>query len=211
MKEVFPIPKPLSALKEVLSHSGKRLALLEGPAGCNRSCSYCAVPKRWDAEKASTLDQTRSQIDWLHKQGFRILQYVGGEPLTPFFRTKEGLSFQEHTLEVVRHASKEKGMIVNVTTNGDYVDRNILKKLKEAGVDTLTFSLHSDSEAGIKKIINGARMAAEAKIPPIVSIVFTADRTDAIPEIAERCAENGIIFATTIVQEYGGGFSATAA
>lgn len=98
-------------------------------------------------------------------------------------------------------------MLVNVTTNGDYVDEDILKKLKEAGIDTLTFSLHSNNEPGIRKIIKGARMAAEAKIPPIVSVVFTADRTNAIPEIAKRCAENGIIFATTIVQEYGGGFS----
>ena len=208
MKEVFPIPKPLSALKEFLSPNGKRLALLEGPSGCNRSCSYCTVPQRWNAEKASTLNQTRSQIDWLYNQGFRALQYVGGEPLTPFIRTKEGLTFQQHTLGVVEYASRERGMLVNVTTNGDYVDEGVLKKLKQAGVDTLTFSLHSDNEAGIRKIIKGAKMAAEAKIPPIVSVVFTSDRTDSIPEIAQRCAENGIIFATTVVQEYGGGFSA---
>ena len=99
-------------------------------------------------------------------------------------------------------------MLVNVTTNGDYVNEDILRELKQAGLDTLTFSLHSDNEPGLRRIIKGARMAAEATIPPIVSVVFTSDRTDAIPEIAERCAENGIIFATTIVQEYGGGFSA---
>lgn len=207
MREVFKGHRPLEALVKVLEPRGQRLALLEGPSGCNRDCSYCAVPQRWDAEKASTLDQTRSQIDWLYDQGFRVLQYVGGEPLTPFFKTKEGLTFQQHTLEVVRYASKEKGMLVNVTTNGDYVDKSILSKLKEAGIDTLTFSLHSNNESGIRKIINGARMAAEARIPPIVSVVFTSDRADTIPEIAERCAENGIIFATTIVQEYGGGFS----
>lgn len=208
MKEFLKIPKPLEALVKVLEPKGQRLALLEGPSGCNRSCSYCAVPQRWDAEKASTLDQTRSQIDWLYKQGFRVLQYVGGEPLTPFFKTKEGLTFQQHTLEVVTYASRKKGMLVNVTTNGDYVDESVLKKLKEAGIDTLTFSLHSVNKPGIRKIITGARMAAEAKIPPIISVVFTSDRTETIPEIAERCAENGIIFATTVVQEYGGGFSA---
>jgi len=208
MKEVFKSPRLLEALVKVLEPKGQRLALWEGPSGCNRSCNYCTVPQRWDAEKASTLEQTRSQIDWLYDQGFRVLQYVGGEPLTPFFRTKEGLTFQQHTLEVVRYASREKGMLVNVTTNGDYADEAVLKKLKEAGIDTLTFSLHSQSEAGFRRIIKGARMAAKARIPPIVSVVFTAGRADTIPEIAERCVENGIIFATTIVQEYGGGFSA---
>lgn len=87
MKEGFP--RYLGALKEVLKPEGQRLALLEGPSGCNRHCSYCAVPQRWDAEKASTLEQTRSQIDWLYDQGFRVLQYVGGEPLAPFSKPKK--------------------------------------------------------------------------------------------------------------------------
>lgn len=207
MVEALRIPRPLGALKEVLKPDGNNLALLEGPTGCNMRCSYCAVPQRWDAEKASTLEETYGKIDWLYKEGFRTLQYVGGEPLSPIFKTKEGITFAQHTLDVVRY-TKEKGMLVNVTTNGTFVNETILRELKEAGLDTLTFSLHSLGEPAIKKIISGARMAAEAKIPPIVSLVFTADRTDIIPEIAERCVENGIIFATTIVQEYGGGFSA---
>lgn len=210
MKELLERPKELAVAARVLEPQGQALAILEGPTGCNRAgtCDYCTVPLRWDAEKASTLEQTFNQIDWIYDQGFRVLGYVGGEPLTPFFKTKEGITFREHTLEVVKYASA-KGMLVNVTTNGDYVDRNILKQLKKAGLDTLTFSLHSISDAGIEKILKGARMAAEEKIPPIVSVVFTSERTGSIPKIAEKCAENGIIFATTIVQEYGGGFSAT--
>lgn len=197
----------LRALKEVVKPSGKRIAVVEGPTGCNRSCSYCTVPQRWDAEKASTLDQTNKQIDWLRDQGFRVLQYVGGETLTPFFKTREGLAFQEHTLEIVRYA-KKKGMLTNVSTNGDYLNEAIVQELKEAGLDTLTISLHSYNEPGLRHALKGARMAAEAKIPTIISAVFTSDRAETIPEVAKRCAENGIIFATTVVQEHGGGFSA---
>lgn len=206
MLNMSEVLKPLGALKEILKPAGKRLALLEGPTGCNRNCAYCASPKRFNTENTSTLDQTRRQIDWLYQQGFRTLQYIGGEPLAPF-KTKEEITFTEHTLKVVRYASK-KGMLVNISTNGDFVNEDILRQLKEAGLDTLTFSLHSRSEGGLRYITQGAKMAAKAGIPSIVSVVFTADRTEKIPEIARRCAENGILFATTIVQEYGGGFSA---
>lgn len=203
-------PRPIKALKTVLGPNGERLALLEGPTGCHRDCSYCADPKKFNTENASILEQTFRQIDWIYDQGFRVLQYVGGEPLSQHFITKEGKTFFEHTLRVVRYAS-EKGMLVNVSTNGDFVNEDMLMQLKEAGIDTLTFSLHSRSEGGLRYILERAKMAAKAKIPPIVSVVFTSDRTDEIPKIARRCAENGILFATTIVQEYGGGFSAVPA
>ena len=199
-------PRPLKALKTVLDPNGQRLVLLEGPTGCNRDCSYCGDPKRFNTEKASTLAQTKEQIGWAYDQGFRTLQYVGGEPLAPQFITNEGITFVQHTLEVVRYAS-QKGMFVDVATNGDFVNEDILRELKEAGLDALTFSLHSRSEGALRHIIQSAKMAAKSRIIPIVSVVFTADRTDSIPEIARRCAENGIIFATTVVQEYGG-FSA---
>lgn len=206
IKEVLRIPKPLKTLKTVFDPNGQRLVLLEGPTGCNRDCSYCGDPKRFNTEKASTLDQTKKQIDWALRQGFRALQYVGGEPLAPQFITSEGITFVQHTLEVVRYAS-QKGMFVDVATNGDFVNEDILRELKEAGLDALTFSLHSRSEGALRHIIQVAKMAAKARIIPIVSVVFTDDRADSIPEIARRCAENGIIFATTVVQEYGG-FSA---
>ena len=84
------IPRMLEILKEIRTakdvafpKKGRRLALMEGPADCNRSCSYCIVPQRWNAERASTLDQGRKQVDWLHDQGYRILNYFGGEPLSP--------------------------------------------------------------------------------------------------------------------------------
>lgn len=124
------------------------------------------------------------------------------------FRTKEGITFEEHAEKIVEHAHK-KGMVVNVTTNGDFVDSQVIARLKKAGVDSLSFSAHSDSEKSLDSIISKARMAAKEKIVPIVSVVFTKDRVEAIPKIAETCAANGVLFATTIVQERGGGFSAT--
>lgn len=214
------------------------LALMEGPTNCNRRCEYCEVPGRWDPEKASTIEQTYQQIDTLYEMGYRVLNYVGGEPLAggqfeggvvtghcamnqygcfvlemdyreklaPFI-TKQEITYVEHTLKVVEYASR-KGMITNVTTNGDFLDNAYyLYRLKKAGLDILTYSLQSYGEAGLKNIISRARATAQIGIVPIISVVFTADRADSIPQYARICAANGILFSTAAVQEIGGGFS----
>lgn len=231
------------AFRATRGDNPRSLALMEGSTNCNRACSYCSVHTKSGVDEASTLAETRTQIDWLWKQGFRVLNYVGGEPLAEcltkgevisrryhrceygvpacgyveseereenaFYRTKEGITFAEHTLRVVEYASS-KGMLTNVTTNGDFLkskNLSILGKLKKAGLDTLTFSLHSYNEAGLKNIIGKARAAAQKGIVPIVSVVFTADRTDTMPLYARTCAANGLLFSTSIVQEIGTGFS----
>lgn len=233
------IEKAWGAFKAVRGVSPHSLALMEGPKNCNRACSYCKVPNRWNAELASTVAETHKQIDWLYSQGFRVLNYVGGEPLAGAqfeggvvaghyamnqygcfylekdytkklvpFTTKEGLTFVKHTLSVVKYASR-KGMFTNVTTNGDFLDNSYyLGQIKRAELDMLTLSLHSVNEASLRNIVGKARAVAQAGIIPLVSVVFTKDRTDAIPKIARTCAANGILFSTAIVQEIGGGFSA---
>lgn len=207
-------------------------------------CKYCTVPSRWNPEEASTVDECCRQIDWAYKQGYRVFNYVGGETLaespkkgdfisnryvmceygqwiresveraqTEPFRTKEGITFLEHTKALVEYAH-EKGMLTNVTTNGDFIKLGklyVLRELKEAGLDILTFSLHSYNEAGLKNIIGKARATAQEGIVPIVNVVFTADRADTIPQYAMTCAANGIFFCTGVVQEIGGGFSAVPA
>ena len=121
-------------------------------------------------------------------------------------KTKEDITFAEHTLGVVRYAA-EKGMRVNVTTNGDYVKEDILEQLRDAGVDMLTFSLHTLTNPGLDRLIKGARMATDKGIIADINVVFTNDRVDILSKIAAKCAENGVLFSTSVVQEYEGGFS----
>lgn len=203
MKELL---KKSSTLKRYLGKNTNRYVCLETNRDCNRRCPECMVPKSYDKESESTLAETKNQIDWLYKEGFRLLSYVGGEPLAPF-KTKEGITFLEHTLGAVQHASK-RGMIVSVTTNGDYVNEGVVKLLKSAGLDSLTFSLHSFGEKELTRLIDEARMTAKIGIVPTIHALLTSKNADILPDIAFRVAENGILFSTAIIQEKGKGFSA---
>lgn len=202
MKELFQKSGKVSL---ILGRNIHRLASIETNVYCNRRCDECAVPLRYNKENESTLTETKSQIDWLHKEGFRILTYMGGEPLAPF-RTKEGITFLEHTIEAVRYAS-EKGMMVNVTTNGDYVSKKIIEQLKSVGLDKLTFSAHSFTERELTDLMDKARMTARMGITSVAHVILTSRSADVLPEIALRAAESGVFISTNIVQEMGKGFS----
>ncbi len=211
MASLKEIGNLMSAGQTLIQPDGHRFANIEGNRDCNRDCSYCVVPKMFNIEQELTVEETFRQVDWLYDNGYRMLSYLGGEPLAPAlpngrFLTSEGIPVLEHTLRVVDYAS-DKGMNVNVTTNGDYVNKDAVKALKKAGLGALSFSLHSYSQKGLDHLISGAKMAAEEGIIPTIQTVLTNTRADDFPGIAARVAENGILFGFGIVQEKGGVFS----
>lgn len=63
---------------QILKPDGHRFAVLEGNQDCNRSCSYCAVPKHYTPGTELTLKETNNVVDWLYWQGYRVLSYRGG-------------------------------------------------------------------------------------------------------------------------------------
>lgn len=199
----------MAALIELASQlanpSGRKYAVMEGNLDCNRRCSSCIVPQRYSKQQELTVEETCFTIDWLHSERYRFLSYLGGEPFAPF-KTKEGITFFEHTRRVVEYATK-KGMIMNVTTNGDYVDSEEINLLKQAGLSTLTYSLHSYTNEGFNHLIKTARLTAEAGILSEIQTVLTKDTAEKIPGVAAAAARNGLLFSVGLVQEKGGGFS----
>ena len=192
-------------LRQFHANDGKRYAVIEGNRDCNRSCSYCVVPKKYNRATEATLDETKRTVDWLYGQGYRMLSYLGGEPLAPY-QTREGITFFDHTVGIVEHAAS-KGMLVNVTTNGDYADPDKIKALRAAGLDTLSFSLHTYSKVGLDHLLKEAQLSAEAGVIPTVQVVFTRERTRQLPGIAAYIARHGVLFSAGLVQEKGGDFS----
>ncbi|PIS16087.1 hypothetical protein COT62_00230 [Candidatus Roizmanbacteria bacterium CG09_land_8_20_14_0_10_41_9] len=198
----------LGLARQFVKPNGHRLAVIEGNQDCNRDCSYCEVPYHYNPDTELTVGQTQNAIDWLYSRGYRVLSYLGGEPFAPF-KTKEGISFTRHTLEVVEHA-KRKGMLVNVTTNGDYLSSGRpeqMEELEAVGLDSLTLTLHSYTRAGLRHLIEVGQAAAEHRIIPTIQTIMTRDTSYKIPTIAVRAAKNGVLFRTGIVQTQGDGFS----
>jgi MoaA/NifB/PqqE/SkfB family radical SAM enzyme len=191
----------LNFAKYYADKNAHRFAVLVGNTDCNRRCGSCLVPQSYDKENESTTKESFSQIDWIYRQGYRFLSYLGGEPLAPF-KTKENITFLDHTKEVIKYA-KKKGMMVNITTNGDYADEEVIKSLKRCGLDILTFSLHSNKERDLDNLISKAKIAAQNKIIPTIHILFTLENADQILDMAHKIAENGILFKMSIIQEKG--------
>lgn len=201
------IKEALLGVNVLKYYAGKHgVAVLEVNKECNRRCDYCLVPRNYDKEKELTVDETLKQVDWLYKQGFRLISILGGEPLAPF-KTKENITFLDHTKKTIEYA-KSKGMAVNVTTNGDYVNEEVIKSLKMSGLDTLTFSLHSDEKSDLNLLIEKAKILAKYKLIPTIHALFTRQNADKIVDMAYEVAKNGILFRIGIVQEKGMGFSA---
>jgi len=188
-----------------LNPSGHRIVTFEQTRFCNRRCAYCQVPLLYDKEAELSVKESRQVIDRLIQWRFPILSYVGGEPLADQ-STKEGISVFEHTVQVLRYASRY-GMYISLTSNGDYVTEDKLEKLHSAGLSHLALSLHTYKRDALDDLVDKAqRVKAYGMIPSILT-VFTAPRTQLLPGIAAHIVKKGVIFGTAICQDYGGPFS----
>ncbi|OGE64408.1 hypothetical protein A3I48_01630 [Candidatus Daviesbacteria bacterium RIFCSPLOWO2_02_FULL_36_7] len=183
-----------------------RYFAMEQNRGCNRSCFHCGVRDQYDSSQELTLEDSCRAIDRLYGLGARIGTGLGGEPLMTTARTKEGITFYEHTLEWVRYA-KRKGMLIGISTNGDFFTEYKADQLKKAGLDWITFSLHTETKKGLNHLVDCAKMAADNGIVPIIHDLITSQNADYFPGIAAHVAENGILVNATVVQEKGGSFS----
>lgn len=101
-------------------------------------------------------------------------------------------------------------MLVNVTTNGDFINPSqpeVIEALAKVGLDSLTFSLHTYTRAGLDHLLSASRLAARHRIIPTIQTVMTSQTVDKLPGIAAAAAKNGTLFSAGIIQTKGDGFS----
>lgn len=201
------IRKGAGLLRRFITPDSPRIAIFETNLDCNRkdSCPYCLVPSRYRREKELTVDESMHVVDKIYDNGYRLLSYLGGEPFAPFL-TKEGITFAEHTLQIIRYAS-QKGIAVNVVSNGDYLTPAMIMMLKEAGLDSLSLSLHSFTKNSLNHLISLAKVAAHVGIIPTITTVLTSENADTIPGIASHIASNGILYGFGLIQTKDKAFS----
>ncbi len=195
----------LPAIGQWMKSDGRRYFAYERNRACNRGCSHCGVPGLYDRENELTLEQSYGVFDRLRAWGFFGGTILGGEPTAPF-KTKEGITFYEQTLAEIRYA-KKKRMLIGLSTNGDFFTEDTADGLRQAGLDWITFSLHTETKQGLDHLVKCGKMAARQGILPIIHTLITKQNADYFPGIAAYTAENGLLVNATVVQEKGGSFS----
>jgi MoaA/NifB/PqqE/SkfB family radical SAM enzyme len=182
-----------------------RLATLELTRFCNRRCAYCAVPNLYASEEELTLEESLQIVDWLVSCGYRVLTCLGGEPLADAM-TKEKLPICEYTRSIVEYATRH-GMFVNVTSNGDYATTAKIQALAEAGLKSISFSLHSPTREALSHLVRLSLDGAYHRVVPTVSLTLTRTAAQWIPSVAAHVASRGILVSVNICQDHGSEFS----
>ena len=104
---------------------------------CSLHCKMCRfwVDGNHDAENELKTDQICGMIDELIDDlGVRRLRLVGGEPF-----------IREDTVRIIRHA-KNRGMHVNVVTDGFEISEELADQIVASGLDTIRFSIDGVGE-----------------------------------------------------------------
>lgn len=104
---------------------------------CNARCLQCyseSGPGVRHPDELTT-DQALRMIDQLADAGLLILAFSGGEPL-----------MRRDIYQLMRHAA-ERGLIVNVATNGAIINERTALRMKQNGVRSVTVSLDGATAA----------------------------------------------------------------
>lgn len=129
---------------------------------CHRNCYFCFNPNQEDYEhfthnKRDLVTELSQQM----KQGPKLthLALTGGEPLLhkkemlEFFRLAKEKSPKTHT---------------RLYTSGDFLDREILQDLKEAGLGEIRFSIKMEDPEKIKKEVYERIALSKEYIPDVM-------------------------------------------
>lgn len=96
---------------------------------CNLRCKHCYATAGKRSEKEFSIDKVKQIIDELDSLGTVLIALAGGEPLV-----------RRDIFEIVSYI-KSKGMEVFINTNGILIDEDKIKKLKNAGLNSIEISI----------------------------------------------------------------------
>lgn len=95
---------------------------------CNAKCEHCSI---WSTKQKffPSLNNAKLAIDALDKIGIFGLMLGGGEPL-----------LHPDVYEIIKYA-KSKKMHVSIVTNGKVLNEDVIKNLKESGINSIGISI----------------------------------------------------------------------
>ncbi len=158
---------------------------------CNMKCSHCyinATDKKLDDEL--TTKEAKSVIDQIYQVSSPLLILSGGEPL-----------LRPDIFELIEYGSK-KGLKMGLGSNGYLIDDAVAKKLKSAGIATVSISLDSsipaqhDEFRGVagawEKAVNACKALRNNNILVQVNTTLTHENYDQIDDIMALAESIGV-------------------
>jgi len=132
---------------------------------CTANCFYCPQDRKEKSDQPPTesgliFDNPDDYVDYLEKFNFKGVGFSGGEPLLKY----------KKILTYIRKIRERLGneIYIWVYTNGDLVDKNKLKLLKEAGMNEIRFDISARNyDLKALKIAAGIIDTVTVEIPAI--------------------------------------------
>ncbi|WP_242522604.1 pyrroloquinoline quinone biosynthesis protein PqqE [Candidatus Methylacidiphilum infernorum] len=158
---------------------------------CPLQCPYCSNSTsyfHWLRKELSTEEWIRV-LKEAQKLGILQVNFSGGEPLV-----------RKDIITLIRTAH-DLGFYSNMSTGGTLIHKELLKKIKEAGLDSIQLSIQdsrpesADLISGVKqsfeKKIEAARLIVELEIPLGINVVIHRHNIERISEIIDFAANLG--------------------
>ncbi len=155
---------------------------------CNLDCYYCY--SRGKNIPRMTMDVARDSVDWLERNGCKVLAYMGGDPLVR----------KDSIIELTRYAA-QKGFFVYLPTNGVLLDREFVQEIGKAGISAINLAVDSvDKHPGIPKYFNRIRSRLEYLVEmeqkynyiTFLNINITDENVDDVRRLTETAHAYGI-------------------
>lgn len=163
---------------------------------CNYNCPYCYIGCSPDViRRELSREEIFNVIDELAKLNVLVLCLCGGEP-----------TLRRDLFDIIQYAN-ERGIDVNMVTNGSLISDNFASKLAESGIAAVQVSLDGSRPEIMEKLrpkgsynraINAIKNLIEYNIPTIVSFCSTKLNIDNFPETVELCDKLEVLSVRTM-------------
>ena len=164
---------PSAYLNDVFDYSGMKEAIMLTSRGCPHHCIYCYTPRAFDHKITfHSVDRVIDEIKWISTKGVRSLWFA--DP---------NISFKpERVIELLDRILLENlEFEMWMQTRADLVTKELMKKMKRAGVKTIAFGLETASEQvltrlgkhlAIEKVVHAIKMAQQQEIEVELFTIF---------------------------------------
>lgn len=158
---------------------------------CNMKCNHCYI-NATDKKLEDELDtkEAKALIDQIRQVSSPLLILSGGEPL-----------LRPDVFELIEYGAK-KGLKMGLGSNGYLIDDVVAKKLKEAGIATVSISIDSsipaqhDEFRGVQgaweRAVNACKALRKQGVLVQVNTTLTHDNYDQIDEIMSLAESIGV-------------------